>query len=438
MEETLGGGATTRVTWTHNPRWDPGANRLYRWSLLFGLFVVLLCFAHAKVLLHPRFWAEEGREYYPYCAQHDALACLSFAHVGGVQLVENLFVFFATRTPLLLAPAITTYASLAILCVVVAQVIAFAEAFRLGSLASGLLVAAFSLLPANYETWLTATNVQWVFGVSSLLVLVSPAPATVLGRWLQIGWLAACGVSGIPSVVTAPLFGLRILDERSWNAAGLFAAIAGAGVAQLFAVQFLGLHAPRPFQLLPDVFLAADSLQTIVAPVFSVRVADWVATVVTSPQALISLMALVGCVVLALGVSAAIAFAAVTSPSRRAALYLVLGGLFVTNVQVFGALDQKALVSAFGGARYFLFGSACLCLLAELGTTSSYRVLRAASFCALFAIIVAGVVTTKFSGIRLNVSGPNWGRELEKCPVDAPCSVSIWPYGWTVTVERRE
>jgi hypothetical protein len=434
MDEALG--ATMKPAWARHALDDFGASRLLRWSLLFGLFVVLLFFAHANVLRHPRFWAEEGTVYYQYCARRDVAACLSFAHIGGLQLIENLLVFFATRGPLQFAPAITTYGSLAILCLIVVQLIAFAQAARLGLAASCLLVAALCLLPANYETWLTATNVQWVCAISALLVLASPSPAAARGRWLQIGWLAVCGLSGIPSVLTAPLFGVRMLDERSSYATALFVAIAGAGVVQVLAVHFLGEHAARPFALHPSVFLAADSLQTIWAPVFSVDAANSMAAAATSPQFWASLAAWTGCVALALAVAALLALAGFTSPSRRFALYLVLGGLFVTNVQVFCALDQKEILSGWGGARYFLFGSACLSLLAALGTTSTYRALRAASFCALFAIVIAGVVTAKFSELPSSFSGPDWRRELKNCPPDAPCAVSVWPYGWTITVVR--
>jgi len=436
MDDALG--ATKTVTKIAIWRYALRDLRLLRWPLLFGLFVLLLFFAHANVLRHPRFWAEEGSVYFQYCAGRDVFACLSFAHIGGLQLFENLFVLFATRAPPLVAPGITTYSSLAVLCVIFAQVIAFTQASRLGLAASCLLVAALCLLPANYETWLTATNVQWVCAISALLVLVSPTPATVRGRWLQTGWLAACGLSGIPSMLTAPLFGVRMVHERSPHAVALFAAMAGAGVVQVLALHFLGEHAPRAFALHPSVFLAADSLQTVWAPVLSVDAASWIAAAVTSSQFGTSLAAWAACVGLALAVAVPLALAPWTSPSRRLALYLVLGGLFVTNVQVFCALDQQEILSGWDGARYFLFGSACLCLLAALGTTSSYLALRGASFCVLIAIAIAGFVTAEFSGIASSFSGPDWRRELKSCPSDGPCAVSIWPNGWTITVAPRQ
>jgi hypothetical protein len=409
--------------------------KVARRVILLSIALLLILLRARWPLVNPRFWAEEGSVYYVHCSASTFLGCIAFIHIGGLQLLLNGSSYLSTIVPIVYAPVITTYISFIVIVIVVGQAIAFCERYELDYSSSILLVAAICLLPATYETWLTATNIQWLCGVSMLIILVTLGPEPKRNTWIQAGWAAACCLSGIPSVLTAPLFALRFAIDRSRAAAIIFLVATACALLQLALLHYFGAPASRPLAIRPVTFLLAGALQTIVAPLFTVDLASKLASAINAPAS--AIVSSVGCVVLAAAVAIPISRAAFGGAHSRPALLILAAWVFVTTIQVFGALDQVGLISGFGGSRYFLFGSVCLCLICSLGTASPNRRLRRISYGAVTAICISGIATTMFSRWPSYFSGPPWTPQIEACPLEAPCQVSIWPAGWTMEITRR-
>jgi hypothetical protein len=124
--------------------------------------------------------------------------------------------------------------------------------------------------------------------------------------------------------------------------------------------------------------------------------------------------------------------------ARPTAIILIVAGLWVlvSVVNTFGALGPPlGLISGKGGARYFLFGAMCFCLLLAIGTTARWRLGSGIAVALLVAIVGTSTAQLGSHWRVMHIEGPSWKRELAKCAAAAPCEVAIWPDGWSVTLQ---
>ena len=155
---------------------EPATNRSERiWLFAYLAFFVALSFVKApNVLIEPRFWAEDGAFYFTDFRTLGAWGALVYVTNGNYQLLTNLLVYLATKVPLAHAPAVTTYGAYLVEALVVVLIHAVVVGYGINRPVGLLLVAAWTLMPASYETWASATNVQWICSVSMLLMLMLP------------------------------------------------------------------------------------------------------------------------------------------------------------------------------------------------------------------------------------------------------------------------
>src|SRR5215469_4778372 len=99
--------------------------------LIFGIIAV---WKTPQVFTDPRFWAEEGAMFYPYCRSHPMLECLSYLHTGYYQLLTDAFTFLASEAPVLYAPAVTTFFAILLHMIIVYQLIIFARGYGVSRL----------------------------------------------------------------------------------------------------------------------------------------------------------------------------------------------------------------------------------------------------------------------------------------------------------------
>ena len=393
-----------------------------------GLFLVVAYFKTPRLFKDPRFWAEDGAAYYKDCLGQTFSTCLQIVHGGSYQLLENLMVYVAARLPIITAPAVTMYLSLAVHLVVVSQIVQFTRAYRLPVAVTALLVLAWALLPATYEVWLSATNVQWVAGVSVVWVLVMPNEWLVRHRKGILAWCAVSGLSGVPGVLLAPVFLLRSLVERSRTILAIALVLAGCAVFQLAILAQVGTSGERSLASHDAITLITPFfLQTVLSPILSVDFATALGQALAvqriSPGTLPFGILLAG-----LGVMT-VAVAVAWSGLRNHLVALTVGAwVLLTLVQSFGGLGRPEIfLSGWGGARYFLAGSVCLCILLAWGTRGPVRALRILASGLMACIVLCGAVQAKFSSWQAGMlTGPSWRHQIRTCPVGKPCRVMVW------------
>jgi hypothetical protein len=399
------------------------------WLLPTALAIyVAILFAKAPTLfVDPRFWAEEGTSFFPACQKGGLAARLSYLHFGTYQFLANAAVYLSTKVPLALAPLVTSFLALALQMVVVAQLVMFANAYRLSTLVAVLLVAAWALLPQMFEVGMSATNMQWVAGASVLLIFAMPLE-WLTERWKGAAiWCVICGFSGVPAVLFAPLFFLRALLERSEKVLAIGVMLAACAAVQAALIHIYALPDPnRAYSRDPILLGVPIFLQTILSPIASIDFADAVGKAIASGQR----GALIGALGTGLGILALVVSGA---RANHIVWLLLLAWAFLTLVQSFGGLAAHNFLSGCAGGRYFLTGALAICLIVALGTASS--ALRSPSTLILVMICVCGVVDLRSRVVRVMLSGPSWSEQVRNCDASGHCLITVWPGSpWIVDV----
>ena len=399
------------------------------WLFAYLAFFVALSFVKASnVLLDPRFWAEDGAFYFKDFRALDAWGALLYIRNGNYQFLTNVLSYLATQVPLVHAPAVTTYGAYLVETLVVVLIYAVVVGYGINRLVGLLVVAAWTLMPASYETWASATNVQWICSVSMLLVLVLPREAIERNFATALAWTVICGLTGVTSCMLAPGYLARACIDRSRHFVLLGVLLALCALLQLALLMRYGVGG-RLFVSDPRTLTLPTLLQTIFVPLFGV---EWVGEL--SAPLRQGARALSAFTVLA-ALSLMLFAVAIAWWARRTWIVFVVAGLWilVSLVNTFGALGPPLdLISGKGSSRYFLFGAMCFCLLLAIGTTARSRLGSVVAAALLVVIAGKSIAQIGEHWTVEHTQGPSWKRELAQCAPSAPCEVAIWPKGWSV------
>lgn len=404
-----------------------------RWSIPLATVMIVAATLVARapsLFTDPRFWAEEAGYFYGRFLNESALSALAYIHVGSYQLLANLMVLAAAHVPMWAAPAVTTYAALGILLVVSYQVGIFLREYAIGWLAGFMLIIAFTLQWGMYEVALSATNVQWIVGISCLILLALPC-AWLDRNLLPAGaWLLICGLSGIPAAVCAPAFAVKAAVFRSRStaiaAALLFACVAVQAACVLIAgTPGRDLHKSLPILIMPTLLQTGIELFTGPEPIF--LIGTYINGALPNVRMLMLATGALGAGLIATG-----AVLARDAVKDRIVWILLFAWAYVSFVQTFGAFHPQQLLSA-SGARYYVFGVTAFLLLLALATKNASTAPRAIAFGALALACAAGI-GQRFLGdwTPAMTTGPSWKQQVRSCKPDERCVVRAWPNDGTV------
>jgi putative flippase GtrA len=398
----------------------------------FTLFFAIMGYLKsAGLFLDPRFWGEEATNFYVPFRTASPVQVITHVYLGNYLLLTNLAAYLATLVHPLHAPLVTTIISFGAQFVIVVQIVVLANAHRLKLYVTTLLVIAWTFLPANYEVWLTATNLQWLAGVSTLLVLAMPTD-WIERHWKFLSaWLLLCGLSGVPGVLIAPVILMRAMIERSKRLAALAAILCLCAVLQLFVLLKFGTSPHRTFIVDPVVNFVPALFQTILTPLLGV---DSISAISEARSTSLAGSSATALFLLGLFIAAA------WQGAQSLAAYVGFSWVFVTLVQSFSGLEPDKFISPINGGRYFLFGSFALCLALAMASCARNSFARGVGIGALTLVVVTNLTSFLYSTWYLGyVSGPSWSQQIAACPNREACTITVWPGGpWNITLRPRE
>lgn len=387
-----------------------------------AFFLALSLVKMRAYFIQGRFWAEEGRFFYPALAERSFLEGLGHLYCSHLPLAANLVVALAAAAPFRHAPLVLTWLAFAAQCLPVALLIAWRKA--LGLSAAGLLATLLVLvgLPQAPEVWANATNLHFHFAFLAGLIAAIPTDAKPPKAFFR-ALLAASGLSGIPANFLAPVFlflALRTRDRERWVQ---FAILAGTAALQLALLLGTGLHAgSRQLPADPLLYWLALLCQLFVAPLLGLRLGGFVAAFLKGGLALAPLPLLAA----ALGsLPPALGIRHVLRAGTQAQRTLLLSALLLAALGILTSLgDPTQLVSAGGGSRYFYASAALLAvMLFSLPAPGRSRAVPLLLGLLLFSSLI---------GVWKYLPGPAWGEAYARARATNSETVDIWPQGWTM------
>lgn len=378
-------------------------------------FLALSIWRNSAPFIEPRFWAEEA-QIYLHAVQHaDWVEVLSFTANSNYQLAANVLAKLSSYAPLVYAPFVTTYLSVAIASVLVVLFAQVAVERGIHPLLLLLSVGCLALAPMSYEVFASATNIQWYCGAIVLTLLALRLQSR---RSVAFACVCAllCGLSGLPSVILMPAF-VAVGVLRKSRPHMLLAVILLACVAlQVYVLLATGTGG-RLFTTSPRLLLLPVALHSVLGFVMTPFVVKAIGTVALDWHNFIAIGMLCA--------SLMVVFISSTDSRHRVDVLIVLtAGMFAAVVQTFGALGDPyfLLGGEANGGRYYLVSTCALILAIMLA--SVHR--PGAMACVLGLSLLVQAVASYSPAWRLFSTGPAWADEVAKCQSD-PCQLTVWP-----------
>lgn len=393
------------------------------------LFAALVCLRMPDILLHGRFWAEEGKVFFEEAWRLPAGKVLFAPYGGYLNLVANAGAVGARcLVSVERAPYVTTALAL-VFQTCPAILILWSGASWLRS--RWAIVAALLILAtpaASEEVWLQTLHSQFHLAVCAGLILAMPAQS---GRWLnafRLALLALGPLCGPACIVLLPFFALRAVIEKSqarwWQTAALL-----AGSALQIGL-FLSVEQRRSYHIdasvLAGVMLVRHLLIPLVGSRRAVPLADWIHTRFVAG-------AIPWSAVMLSCASFAIWIWVVLRRWREDPAWLLMAGLTVAALSYYGAIYGGTNLLNVGFGLRYSFAPQALMSFSLLALASARR--GAVSYAAatlLCWLIVVGLAGYFTPSSPIFAHGPDWRREVAAWRADPCHRLAIWPSGWVM------
>lgn len=355
-------------------------------------------------------------------------------------MLTNWIAYFATIVPAKYAAYVSTYIAASVTAIFIALVGVLSVQRNWHPLLISIVAVVLALLPQGYEVYLTATNIQWICCVSVFIVLIID-----IRDWNNIFrrstyfFVAISGLTGVCSVMLAPIFFLRsyFMHSKYHFKMGLILAV--CAVFQLIII-LLNAHQDRSFPT--DIFTLTFplTLQSIWSPLIGGGVvSDLIILLSNATQnwVWITLVYLISMLLVFF-----VLLSAIKAVKDRHLPITIFGTwICISMLNVLGSIgDPSALVSGWGGGRYFYLGAVCFVILLGFAASNNSSINSKIAYVILFVIMITGIDQIYAGDWKTwLVSGESWYEVVNKCEGARPCDVEVWPGGadWMFQLTKR-
>jgi len=402
--------------------------------VLFGA-AILMAFRFPDLVLHPRFWAEEGAVFFANARRLPAVSFLFTPHIGYALLLTKAAALMATAVPLEWGPAVTTL--LALLVQLIPFAIVLAGRSSLWNDARTQLMATLVLLFVlpNRENWLNTTGSQFVLSLAVfLLALEDRDPGTRAGLVARLALIVLAGLTGPTSCLLLPALAWRWFRMRTTAALGLALALLACSLVQfafLFDARLVsaGELARRRSGIRPPLLAEIIFIKDLALPLLGIDRAEILAGWLYDLK---RWHGLISCIALALYL--AVLALALAGISREARIPLILGlAALIVASTVFSLDDKTPLLFAMPGERYYQAPNAALFIALASGVRG--RPWPSVARAVLVAMAIGVGLTTFPQHYWFFEDGPDWRAEIARWRADPSVPPKVWPQGWIVQLK---
>lgn len=402
------------------------------------LLSAILFWRSPDLLTNPRFWAEEGKYYYANLQDQGLTDALTLVIRGNLQLLTNLIAYAATLVPAEYAAHVTTYLSFSFAIILAGLLAVLGHQNNWSPPVITLIIAAAALLPHGYEIYLSATNVQWICSACILiLALLNEQDWSRSGKAAAYIFTGLCGLTGVCSVMLTPIFLARRFTAQS-SLHFRLGLLLGACALLHIGVILASPHPDRMFTTDAFTLTFPIALQSVLSPLFGVTFVDWLLAF-DEPKTRSLIVVAVYCLALLIAIST---FTSARPMKNQSFVIAALTGawIFISALNVFGSIgDTSALISGWGGGRYFFLGTACLLVSVGFATSNESPVIARSAIILLITIVLSGI-SQIYLGEWKNwlIAGESWKEQVARCLNARPCMVEAWPGGadWKFQLTR--
>lgn len=428
------------------------SNRYITLKCIMTIMVIFVAYVRLpELLVEPRFWAEEGSNYFSFAYNHNLLVNFTSPQFGYYTLYNSIVTSLAAMAPLTYAPAITTYlAFIAQLSVSSAAI--WWDIPILDSLLKKLVVALLIQTLAYPRIWATTIGVQYWLCILTLLILLHNHHASSGKMFvLQNCLLALNGLTGILSCLLIPSFVLKSVKTRSRRVIAHTAILIGCMIVQasVFVYAYMnndgGLK--TRFGDLDLLYVLNKMIRFLVTMpfferyIFSSPYGEYLElafrktlSTITGPsiyspkynfymlEMLLGLSIIFYLIVLA------------CKKIRQLEIQLiVIAILTVTTVSTYFSVNSS------GGPRYS-FAPSIMIMLLVISSVDDKTIPKTLRYISTILIALSLINSLRFyrsnmlSGVAYDPAWPKWKEEISVWKTNHNYPIKIWPPGWNITL----
>lgn len=204
------------------------------WFLLIAAATAIIVLRRPDVVLHPQFWAEDGKIWYANAHNLGALRSFFLPQNGYLQTLSRLVASVALLVPMQWAPLVFNLAAIAVQILPVLLLNSGRGRALVPSSAARLLLGVLYIAqPYTTEVHANLTNAQWHLAVSAALVCFFEGWK---GKWqvfFDLALVALSCVSGPFCILLLPAIAWLAYRRRDRRTAWLLAVLAAGAIVQL-------------------------------------------------------------------------------------------------------------------------------------------------------------------------------------------------------------
>ncbi|MFN2568599.1 MAG: hypothetical protein ABR564_03235 [Candidatus Dormibacteria bacterium] len=406
-------------------------------ALLIGFLLVLgtaMVLRRPDAVVHPQFWAEDGRLWFADAYNDGPWAPLAHPVVGYLQTISRMAGALALPFGLDRAPLLFSVLALFLQFLPTMLIVTFRFSHVIPSRATRWLLAAVYIALPNSEIHGNVTNAQWHLALTALLVLVAAPSRSQAWRVFDAAVLLLSGLSGPFVLLLAPVALLRWRRSRQpWDMA--MVALTG-GLALLQGAVALGTSSGRSHEalgagLVPAVRMMSDR---IVAPALlgQENTALYSQTVNHGLVLAIIVTALAGGLLL---ISLLKGPWALTMLNGFSFLTLLLA---LARPQVSDVLPQWPLMAGTtAGDRYFFLPMVAWASTVVWAVSTLRRPWRTVAGVALSVLFCAGAAVHWQYAAYSDMHPSAYAERFKAAPAGTRVDIPINPPGWTMPLTKR-
>jgi len=374
--------------------------------------LLILFLRRPESFVRPQLFAEDGGVFY-LDASRDPWGSVGVPYAGYLHLLARLVAALCSPLDPLLVP-------LAYFAVSVAAVAALTLALfsrRVGLCRPGLFALGIVLAPHTGEVFDNLTNLQWITALGLVVLLLARDPGSPAQWLLDAVFAAVVSLSGIFSILLAPLFVARAAARRTAASVATACLVAAGGAVQAYEIA----HHPLPSA-------PSDTTPLLALATYGHRIwLDLLATPAVADGASVRARAAAGALGLAFLAALCAGAGAARTRGALAAASLILVGAAIYKYR--GDIVMLSIVH--NGDRYFFVPKVCMIWILILGLRGR-PALRWLCGVLLAAILLNTGLNFRFERWK-DFHWPYW---VERMAEEKRVEVPLNPEGYTFTYEK--
>lgn len=418
-------------------------------SLMTVLVIGVNLFRQPDLLIRPRFFAEEGTNFFSYAYNTTLIDNLLNPQFGYYTLYNALITSFAAIFPLEIAPLVTTCAALLVQIIASGYVIWCDLPLLETNLKRFTVAISFPLLCPG-QIWLTTIGVQYWLCIITALILIEPPAIRSKGlHAVKTVILLLNGLTGILSCLMTPLFIYRWLKCRARQTLIYSATLCLCSIIQLLIFYQTYLRSDGSLSMrFVDRFIPIFIYDAVISFFYTYLLSPYLLDFLMETKFklwldqilfnYISQEKLRDCesIMFLFGTLTAL----VVLPLAIKSMKSLDTRFLVLSIMIVYPLSNILSVSTIGGPRYVFAPSAILFTVIisrhdSLGISGLYRTLIGI-FIAM-TLLLHSIDFRTYMERAYHNSWPNWKNEVALWRVDKNYLLKIWPPPWTMQLKPR-